>query len=498
MNAGNIFIDSLNYLIPEIIVCLGIVLIVLVDLIFKKRIYLHVVSIIILIAAIIALLISFDKNNNLFPVEGNFLISVDPISSFFKLIFLASTLIIVFQSFLSLEIKNNEDRLGEYYTLMFGMLFGMMFMASANDFIVAYIAVEVLSLSSYVLSGFLKEVKRSNEAALKYVVYGGVSSGIMLFGISLIYGIAGSTNFADISSGIFHTNVHQLYLYLSLLMIFVGIGFKISAVPFHFWTPDVYEGAPLPITAFLSVASKAAGIILLIRFIAIGFASFNNLEIQAILNSVFSWKNLIGFIAVLSMTIGNLTAIWQSNVKRMLAYSGIAHAGYILAAVTVINESSLVAVNFYLLIYLFMNLGAFFILMFFSNAFKNEEIKSLSGLHKPFPIIAVAFSILFISLIGLPPTAGFVAKLYILFTLFDSSQYIVAIALLVNTVISLFYYVRVIKQIYFEPYTGSTEIKESSLQVTIAILFIIPILVLGVYFSPAINFIKSTILILGF
>jgi NADH-quinone oxidoreductase subunit N len=348
------------------------------------------------------------------------------------------------------------------------------------------------------LAGFTKLQARSSEAALKYLLYGAVSSGLMLFGISLIYGLTGSTNLYIINSLIQGPHVNLFTLSLAVILIFVGIGYKISSAPFHFWTPDVYEGAPITITAFLSVASKAAGFALLIRFIKITFVSFTNDNGEWTLINVFDWQSVLVAISVLTMTLGNFSALWQNNLKRMLAYSSIAHAGYLLLGIVVLTNQGLLAVLIYLIVYMLMNLGAFLVVMLVANKTNSEEIDVYNGIGYTSPLLGVSFAIFLISLTGLPPTAGFIGKLYLFAALVDAKMITVAVIALLNSVVSLYYYARVLKHMYLVKATESTPSVIPSLGGRILILIlVIPILVFGIYFGPLVNLAKSCLVIIG-
>jgi NADH-quinone oxidoreductase subunit N len=374
----------------------------------------------------------------------------------------------------------------------------MFFLVSANDLILIYLSIELLSLSSYVLAGFVKTSIRNSEASLKYVIYGSTSSGIMLFGISILYGITGSTNLFEINSVLGFSNVPQITFLISTLMIFTGIGFKISIVPFHFWTPDVYEGAPLPITAFLSVASKAAGFAVLIRFIEITFAESLSKSGYWQLIPYVNWQNLLVLFSIITMTFGNFAALWQDNLKRLLAYSSIAHAGYLMLGVAVLSDQGLAAVLIYFSIYLFMNLGAFFIVMLIANKINSENIDDYRGLGYSIPFLSTSLAIFLVSLTGLPPTAGFIGKLYIFFALVDAKMIVVAIIALLNTVVSLYYYIRVLKVMFLERTEKHVEIEISPLNFVIILALLAPTLIFGVYFTPLVNIAKNSIQLLGF
>jgi len=497
-------IQSLNLILPEIVLTVFLVILVLSDLIFHRNKFIipYIAGVGIFITGLF-LIFNFYDNGFAFSQSVNALrnygmIAVDSFGSFFKVIVVISSLLVVLFSFSSSEIKNTQDRIGEYYALIYGMMIGMFFMISAVDLILIYLSMELLSLSSYVLAGFIKLRDRNSEAALKYLIYGAVSSGLMLFGISLIYGMTGSTNLYIINSLIQAPNINLFTLSFAIILIFAGIGYKISSAPFHFWTPDVYEGAPITITAYLSIASKAAGFALLIRFIKTTFVTFVNSDGFWNLIDVFDWKSVLIVISILTMTLGNFSALWQNNLKRMLAYSSIAHAGYILLGLVVFSNQGLMAILIYFVFYLIMNLGAFYVVMLIANQIGSEEIDDYNGLGYTSPLLAVALAIFLVSLTGIPPTAGFIGKLYLFIALVDAKMIAVAIIALLNTVVSLYYYIRVLKHMYLVKADESTPviIPSTGNKVLVSILAF-AILLLGVYFSPVINLAKSCLIIMG-
>jgi NADH-quinone oxidoreductase subunit N len=281
-------------------------------------------------------------------------------------------------------------------------------------------------------------------------------------------------------------------------MILAGFGFKISVVPFHFWTPDVYEGAPITITAYLSVASKAAGFAVLIRFIKSVFFSGISQGGYWNLFSYFDWQAVLVLISIVTMTLGNFTALWQDNLKRMLAYSSIAHAGYILLGVAVLSDQGITAVLIYFSIYMFMNLGAFLIVMLIANKIGSENIDDYKGLGYSIPFLGTVLAIFLVSLTGLPPTAGFIAKLYLFVALVDAKMIVVAIIALLNTVVSLYYYIRVLRNMYLvKDVNKSVHIELKPLSFITILLLVIPVLLFGVYFTPIVDFAKLSIQILG-
>lgn len=492
--------ENIQLIYPEIILSFTLVALILFDLIFSKRKnVLPFISIIGLVVTLIYLFMQYGTDSGAFNISENIsFLSIDNYSIFFKLLIIISTIFVVLFSISSSEIISCPDRLGEYYSLLFGMVIGMFLLISANDLILIYLSIELLSLSSYVLAGFVKTSIRNSEASLKYLIYGATSSGIMLFGISILYGIAGSTNLFEINSVLSLPSTTHLTFLIAVVMIFVGIGFKISIVPFHFWTPDVYEGAPITITAFLSVASKAAGFAVLVRFIKITFSESLGRAGYWDLFDYIDWQTLLVLFSIITMTFGNFAALWQDNLKRMLAYSSIAHAGYIMLGVSVLSDQGLSAVLIYFAIYLFMNLGAFFVVMLIANKINSENIDDYKGLGYSIPFLGTALAIFLISLTGLPPTAGFIAKLYLFIALVDANMITVAIIALLNTVVSLYYYIRVLKALFLVRNDNNVQIQVSALNFVIIILLIAPILIFGIYFSPLINLAKSSIQILGF
>ena len=500
MNIQNL-ISDLTYIKPEIVISATLVVIVLFDLIFSSnKKLLPFISLLGITISGYFVINQFGTEVFAFKTSlKHGMVVIDNFSSYFKIVILITSFIVVVFSMLSSEIQSNKERHGEYFTLLFGMILGMFMMSSSADLILIYLSIELLSLSSYVLAGFVKNTIRNSEASLKYVIYGGVSSGIMLFGISLIYGLTGSTNLYEINSLLQIKDVSSITVLISGLFILTGFGFKISAAPFHFWTPDVYEGAPIPITAYLSVASKAAGFAVLIRFIKITFmGSIDSSGYWELLNLI-DWKSIIIVISILTMTLGNFAALWQDNLKRMLAYSSIAHAGYMLLGLAVMSNAGVNAIMVYFMVYMLMNLGAFFVVMVIANKIGSEEIDDYKGLGKRMPFLGIIFAIFLVSLVGLPPTAGFIAKVMLFVALIDANMIVVAVIALLNTVVSLYYYIRVLKNMYLvDVEEEKPTIPLKLVNGIVLILLAAPILIFGIYFSPIVNFAKNSISILGF
>lgn len=503
MDVSNI-LESIKLLKPEIAIAAGLILVLIFDLIFHRdKKLIPYVALLGLFASGYFVIEQFGVSGFGFATKSTFkafgMITVDSFGTFFKLMILIAAVLIVLISSFSSEIKKISDRLGEYYVLIFGMVLGMFFMSSASDLILMYLSMEMLSLSSYVLAGFTKLRDRNSEAALKYLIYGAVSSGLMLFGISLIYGLTGSTNLYIINSLLQGPQINIITLGFALILIIAGMGFKISAAPFHFWTPDVYEGAPISITAFLSVASKAAGFALLIRFVKTTFCATTLGDGHWVMNDIFDWKSILVIISILTMTLGNFTALWQNNLKRMLAYSSIAHAGYLLLGLAVFSNQGVIAILIYFFFYMLMNLGAFLVVMLIANKLGTEDIDDYDGLGSAAPFLCVSLAIFLVSLTGLPPTAGFIGKLYLFSALIDAKMFVVAVIAVLNTVVSLYYYVRVLKHMFLvKPKIQPVVIKTNIGQTALVLLLAVPVLVFGVYFGPIVELAKNCVVLLGF
>ncbi len=429
------------------------------------------------------------------------MVAVDGFARFFKLVILLAAFVVQLFSLQSSELRTRAMGAGEYFALLSAMTLGMTLMAGASHLLMMYLSLELTSLSSYLLTGFTRDADDSAEASLKYVIYGAVASGMMLYGISIVYGLTGSLDLYGINGVLASGDVNLPALVIAGVLITVGFGYKISAVPFHFWTPDVYEGAPVTITALLSVASKAAGFAMMIRFFKVTFVDVVMGAAYpsgwAILNG-FEWNHLLAVMAVLTMTVGNLVALWQDNLKRLLAYSSIAHAGYMLLGVAALSSEGISAVMIYFAVYLFMNLGAFYIVMLVANKTGSESIDAYSGLGAKSPFIGVAMTVFLLSLTGLPPTAGFVGKLYIFSALIGAKLIWLVVIGALNSVVSLYYYVRVLRAMFLkEPAAGSAPLTFSPAELALTLLLLIPTLLLGLYFGPLVEYAQASVSMFG-
>jgi NADH-quinone oxidoreductase subunit N len=371
--------------------------------------------------------------------SGSF--TLDAFAIYLKFVIVISTCLVVLISAKYLEIEGAHY--GEYYALLLFSAVGMMFLASGTDLIVLFVALEVMALCEYVLTGFLRGSRRSNEAAVKFFLLGAFSSGLLLYGMSLLYGIGGSTNLALIMGHLAERSSTDLLSWVAMITLLAGLFFKVAAVPFHQWTPDAYEGAPTSITAFISVAPKVASFAILLRLL-----------LSCIWPLRVEWQLLMIGVAVATMTLGNLAAITQTNVKRFFGYSTISHVGYLLLGVIAAadgNETGLQAVFIYLLVYAFMNLGAFGVIIVMRRKdLIGDEIDDLSGLMSRSPGMAIMMLIFLLSLAGIPPTAGFIGKYFIFLSLIETHHYILAVLAVVYSVVALYYYFRIVVAMFMK------------------------------------------------
>jgi NADH-quinone oxidoreductase subunit N len=384
-----------------------------------------------------AQLVVFWKNRAGLPAYSGFeqRLAVDTFAIFLQLVILASTALVILLSMKYLEIE--ESHLGEYYALLLFAAVGMMFMVAATDLIVLFIALELMALCEYVLTGFLRGSRRSNEAAMKFFLLGAFSSGLLLYGMSLLYGISGSTKLGVIAMSLEGRPAGDPLSWIAMITLLAGLLFKVAAVPFHQWTPDAYEGAPTSITAFISVAPKVASFAILVRLL-----------LGAIRPMHVEWQALLVGVAIATMTLGNLAAITQTNIKRFFGYSTISHVGYLLLGLIAAADGSadgLTAVVIYLLVYAFMNLGAFgIIILMRRKGMIGDEIDDLSGLMSRAPGCAILMLIFLLSLAGIPPTAGFIGKYYIFLSLVETGHYYLAVLGVAYAVVALYYYFRIV------------------------------------------------------
>ncbi len=418
-------------------------------------------------------------------------ISIDGFALFFNWIFLAASLITILISYRFLEIEDEEH--AEYYGLILLAQCGMFFLATGTDLVTIFVGLELMSLSFYILVGFLRADRRSNEAAMKYFLLGIFSSALLAYGFSLLFGLAGSTRLKDIGAAVQNHSLHDPLLLIALAVTSVALLFKISAVPFHMWAPDAYEGAPTPVTAYLSVGSKAASFALLLRVFLEPLAAMQD-----------AWKPLLIATAVLSMSAGNLAAITQTNLKRLIAYSSISHAGYILLGLVAGNETGLKGIAVYVLVYTFTNLGALLVIAALrtrATGGTQEGLDDISGLARRNPAYAALMVVFLLSLAGLPPTAGFLGKYYIFLSLIQTGHTVLAVIATLYIAVAIYYYFRIVKAMYVsdlsdaDPSVKLPSLVSSSLGMRVALGITGALtLIIGLYPEPFLQFAEISLL----
>ena len=449
---------GLGLLAPELVLVAVSLFVLVMDLVWKERDSSRLGWISIGGLALTSFLLLLASGNESELAFG--IVTVDRFGNFFKLFTCAALAVVIF--FVMQDRRERKHRIGEYYFLLLGAAVGIFFMVGTNNLLLLVLGLELLSLASYALAGFHKGERRSAEAAMKYIVFGGLSAGVMVYGISLLYGLTGTLDLMVMAGAAEGEGVTRSLataieqspgaVAVAMVLILGGFSYKISVAPFHFWAPDVYEGAPTPVTTFLAVASKAAGFGALLRFIAVLYLAPGAAEAVAAYG--LQVGSLIALLAAVTMTIGNLAALRQESVKRMLAYSSVAHAGYVLVGVTAMTPAGFEAAMFYLVAYYLMNLGAFGFLLYFAGETGEETYESLNGMGYRAPVISIAMVVFLISLTGLPPMIGFLGKWKLIEVAMDPNlggRYgWLVMCLVLNSVVSLYYYVRVAKHLFLK------------------------------------------------
>jgi NADH-quinone oxidoreductase subunit N len=434
----------------------------------------------------------------------NGMVANDAFACFFKWLFLAAGALTV------LITAQGKDfppaRIGEFYALLMAIVLGMFMMASATDLLMVYLSIELVSMVSYVLAGFRKGDRKAAEGSLKYVIFGGVASGVMLFGMSYLYGLTGTTGLVEIGTrlgALQLTAATKIALVVGVVFVAAGVGYKVAAVPWHMWCPDVYEGAPTPFTAFLSVGPKAAGFALALRLFLVGFAG-RSAPATGLAEALagIPWPAVVGIVSAVTMTLGNFTALSQTNLKRLLAYSSIAHAGYTLMGVSAASSLGMQAVMIYMAVYLVMNLGAFLVVILVAEATGSESILDYKGLARRHPLAAVTFAIFLFSLTGLPPFAGFAGKWYLFYAVFERfggpyGGWYAVLALIgaLNTAVSLYYYVRIVRAMFIDaPYSANPPPLRPRLGYQLLLGgFSAAILVFGIWWTPLVQWTEASL-----
>ncbi|HEV3215966.1 MAG TPA: NADH-quinone oxidoreductase subunit N [Vicinamibacterales bacterium] len=492
MPAG-LSLSDFYYLLPELVLTAGALLLLLADLIVARdrQPVLAWVTLAILGATAAALVPVADAHVQV----AHGLIAVDRFALFFKVVFLMAAALTVLMSIRYLDVEGT--RAGEYYFLILCATLGMMIMAGGTDLITLFVGLETMAISFYILTGFLKPSRRSNEAAVKYFLLGAFSLGILLYGMSLLYGLSGTTNLRNIATALVGQE-RDPRLVLAVILVVAGMGFKIAAVPFHMWAPDVYEGAPTPITAFLSVGSSAASFAMLLRIFVESLPAMRTSAVAGLAGPAIGWTTLFYVLSVVTMTVGNFAALTQSNLKRMLAYSSIAHAGYLLIGVVAGTTRGFTAMLIYLFVYSFMQLGAFTVIALLRrNDVVGDELKDLNGLFFRQPFAAVAMLLFMLSLGGVPPTAGFMGKFWLFSAAIESGYVWLAVIGVLNSAVSLYYYIRIVVFMWLknEP-TGSAPTTSPALAVALGVA-VVATLALGMYPQPLFEFAQVSAATLG-
>lgn len=467
---------NLTLFIPELTLAVFAIVVILLDLFIKQKRLLVQIS---LSGLVIAGGVSVAMWGYSFPAIFNNMLAVDNFALFFKLLFLGIAFLVILAS---IDYVSKFARFqGEYYALVLLSTLGMMLMAATADLISIYISLELTSISLYALVGFLKDTK-STEASLKYLLLGAIASAVLLYGMALIFGFTGKTQLGEIAQVIQAMPVQTLLaspaLILGIVLLIAGFGFKIAVVPFQMWVPDVYEGAPTPITAYLSVASKAAGFAIILRvfFSAFGLPEWLSLN----------WGIIFAILAAVGMTLGNIVAIPQTNIKRMLGYSSIAQAGYLLVGLATMGFSPVAdilgrsSILFFLAAYALTNMGAFIAIIAISNKLKSDLIEDYSGMGKRAPLLALALTLCLISLIGIPPAAGFMAKFYIFSAAVKHNLLWLVIIAVINSVISAYYYLRVVKVMWLGEAVSKEKVPSSGALRLALSLSCLGVLLLGI------------------
>jgi NADH-quinone oxidoreductase subunit N len=379
------------------------------------------------------------------------MLHVDPMGVFFKVLLLGAPLLLL----LSFTFKNARELhglgQGEFYALLLALTLSNLLLAASNDIVMMYLALEMVSITSYVLVAYMKGDRMSNEASLKYVLFGAVSTGAMLYGLSLLFGLTGATGFPQIQEALLTglSDQNRFASYAITLLIFTGFAFKTAAVPAHFWCPDVYQGAPTPVTALLSVAPKAAGFAVMLRFF---FGTLSSpLSGPLDLVGTLDWPAMLAGVAILTMTVGNVAALTQTNMKRLLAYSSIAHAGFIMMGVVALSETGARGMMVYLLAYLFMNLGAFLVVTLVHHEDNTFDLRDYAGLVRRSPFLTFAMAVFVLSLVGIPPLVGYLGKLYVFAAAIERGLYVLALAGALNAALGAYYYFRILKTMMVDP-----------------------------------------------
>ncbi|UCE71815.1 MAG: NADH-quinone oxidoreductase subunit N [Nitrospiraceae bacterium] len=474
-------LQDISAIMPELaMISVGLLLLML-DLVVKRKEIIAIIGVAGALVALYGTVSVYGMSESQTVFADMFLL--DKYSCFFKIIFYLNVIFTICISFKYMAIE--KAAFGEYYALLLFATAGMMIMASAADLMILYLGLELMALSTYILAGLLRKQARSNEAAVKYFFLGAFSSAFLLYGIALTYGMTGTTNITDIATSLFTLGIHDSpVMYLGVIFMIVAFGFKVALVPFHMWAPDVYEGAPTSITAFMSVGPKAAGFAVLGRVL---FEAFGSMQPQ--------WSAVLVPLAILTMVVGSVIALAQSNIKRMLAYSSIAHAGYMLLGIIAGTPEGLTSTINYLMIYTFMNIGAFtIVVMLRREGFQGEKIEDYMGLAKSHPMASALMLIFMFSLTGIPPTAGFIGKFYVFMEAINAGYTYLAIIAALFSVVSAFFYLRIVVYMYMKESQNEIVLTTSGPAGIVLAITCLAVLIIGIFPSILLSLANFSIL----
>ncbi len=489
-------LQSLRFFLPELTLILAILVVILCDITFKSL--RNVLNPLLTMAALVlAFYFTLQLNQAGDATLFRGMLATDSFAQFFKIFLLLAAFLVLLGSLHSEELSQVHQ--GEFFVLLLAVTVGMILMSNSIHLAMLYLSLELVSLTSYIMVGYLRNDRLSNEASLKYILFGAISTGSMLYGFSLLYGMTGSLSLFAIRDALLAQGVHgfnQFTILLILVLTLAGFGFKTAAVPFHFWCPDVYAGAPTPVTAFLSVAPKAAGFAILLRFFFSGLTQ--SVGSQWGLVSGINWPIVLIAISVLTMTLGNIAALTQNNLKRMLAYSSIAHAGYIMMGAVVLTRDGMKSMLIYMFIYLFMNLGAFHVVTIIYNSEKTFDIEDYKGMFHRAPFLSTAMGVFMLSLIGIPPFAGFLGKLYVFGAVINKGLFWFAVVGTLNAAVAAFYYMRVVKAMIIEEGNGNTApLQISFLNQALLVALLLPNILLTIFWNPIDRWTAASVKLFG-
>ncbi len=469
---GDFFqLQDLGRIAPELALTVFGLVVLVADLITKNKRALGYISLVGLATSAVLLFRLGDESMSAYGGQ----LAVDPFAAYFKFVFLIATGLAIAISMRYLDIEREHH--GEYYALILFATMGMMFMAGGTDLVTLYIGLETMAISTYVLVGFLRGSQRSNEASLKYFLLGAFSSGILLYGMSLLYGVSGSTSLVEIADALTRRSLTDPISLIAMITVAAGLFFKIAAVPFHQWTPDAYEGAPTSVTAYMSVAVKAASFAMMVRIFMVAIYPMRD-----------QWVPVVAAVCVMTITLGNIAALTQTNLKRLFAYSSISHAGFVLLGLIAGNETGMTAIALYLLVYTFMNLGVWSVIVALRRRDAiGEHLDELNGLVFKHPVAALTMLVFMLSLAGIPPTAGFVAKYMLFAAVIETGHTTLAVIAALNVAVSLYYYIRIVVAMFISEPTEKTGLSLPPALVSVLAITLIFTLLIGLYPDPFIN-----------